>query len=108
MNEMLDRAIAALRSFECVAERQYWRVRDVREQMPYKVVFTCIDLAEAQAECDRLNARAVLVAIREPLEWMILKADRKAEKALGNRDDNLDPHTTWQAMIDAALDPTSG
>lgn len=49
------------------------------------------------------QARAAIEAMREPLEWMILQADRKAEKVFGDRETNLDPHGTWQVMIDAAL-----
>lgn len=51
----------------------------------------------------RDEACAAIAAMREPLEWMILRADRKAERVFGDRETNLDPHGTWQVMIDAAL-----
>jgi hypothetical protein len=50
-----------------------------------------------------LTAKAAIEAMRVPLESMILAADRKADSLLENKDEHLDPYTTWQIMIDAAL-----
>lgn len=48
-------------------------------------------------------ARAAMEALHEPLEWMILRADQKAEAVHGCGEMNLDPHTTWRVMMDTAL-----
>lgn len=61
------------------------------------------DLPEPMRENWRAPTRVIVTAMREPLEWMVLMADRKAEELLGNREGNLDPRTIWQTMIDEIL-----
>lgn len=58
--------------------------------------------AHARMECERLNARAVLEAMREPTEFMHAQGHRKNSCLEWD-----DPLAVWQAMIDAALaEPT--
>jgi hypothetical protein len=69
MNDMIVRAKAALLTYECVPERHWWRVVEVAKQT---VVFQAKTWTLAKEECDVRNVRAVLKALHEPTEDMII------------------------------------
>jgi hypothetical protein len=108
MNEMVERVAATLNRYEVAAERQSWRVLDhqaAKDAKGHAIVFVAKTWAEAKAECNRLSARAMIAAMREPTEAMVqagYDAPMVAESNLGAWKE-YQVRVDYTAMIDAAL-----
>jgi hypothetical protein len=104
MSEMVERVRVALATFEVAAggsrtETAEWSVRGTDTG---HATATGLTYDEAKKLCGRLNARAAILAMREPTEAMVSAGRKHCRDDQSNYGD-AQATAIWKAMIDAGV-----